>query len=189
MDSRIDLGEPREDAVSERLANLVDNLLDYSRISTQAKPLVSVDLNSVARKVVVDLGVRISELDATVEVGDLPQVQADEVQMWQVLRNLVSNALKFHRPGCAPVVKLGSDVRDGLHVISVSDNGTGFDVKHKAEIFRVFRRLADHRAYEGTGIGLAVCKKIVERHGGNVDVTSTPGEGTTFYFTIPIVPE
>jgi light-regulated signal transduction histidine kinase (bacteriophytochrome) len=168
-----------------RMARLVDSLLQYARVSNQVAPFQPVDLGVVAARVREDLSARIASTGATVEIGSLPTVLADETQMWQLLGNLVGNALKFHRPGVPPRVVVSSEPRGRQVSISVRDEGLGFDMRDKNEIFAIFRRLPEHSAVEGTGVGLAVCKKIVERHGGDIDVISAPGVGTTFTFTLP----
>jgi two-component system, sensor histidine kinase and response regulator len=170
----------------EHLSTLIDNLLSYSRISTQSKPFEPVDLRALAQGIRADLAGRIDELGANVEIGDLPRVLADESQMWQLLSNLVGNALKFHEPGTPPVVELYSEREDGFAVVSVRDNGIGIEAEYLDRIFEIFQRLHTSAEYEGTGIGLAVCKKIVQRHGGTIRIRSEPGEGTTFSFALPL---
>ncbi|MFH1466292.1 MAG: response regulator [Pseudomonadota bacterium] len=169
-----------------RMAQLLDNLLHYARLSSHARPFAPVDLGAVAARVRADLGARIAQQRARVEIGALPTVYADETQMWQLLENLIDNALKFHRPGAPPEVRVSAEI-EGRHTrISVRDEGLGFDMHDKEKVFLIFRRLPEHQAIEGTGLGLATCKKIVERHGGAIDVTSAPGQGTTFTFTLPL---
>lgn len=169
-----------------RMSDLIDNLLRYARLSTDTVPLEPVDLKAVATEVCADLDARIVELGGRVEIGELPWVKADETQMWQLFENLIANALKFHRPGCPPVVELHSTSMDRVASISVRDHGIGFDDSDKDKVFQIFRRLPDHSTYDGVGIGLAVCKKIVERHGGSIDASSKQGRGATFTFTLPL---
>ena len=119
-------------------------------------------------------------------IGSLPTVVVDEPQMRQLFQNLISNAIKFRREGVPPVVKIDGEVRGSDAVISVSDNGIGFDPRYAGRIFRVFERLHGRGEYPGTGIGLALCRKIVERHGGTIGVESTPGEGSVFTVTLPL---
>jgi light-regulated signal transduction histidine kinase (bacteriophytochrome) len=171
---------------ASRMQTLIRDLLTYSQVTTHAQPFVAVDLNEVASEVLSDLEVRIEEAHGRVEMGDLPTIDADPLQMRQLLQNLIGNALKYHRPEESPRVKLQSHFENELCQITVEDNGIGFDEKHFERIFRVFERLHGRNKYEGTGIGLALCRKIVKRHGGNITVKSTPGEGSTFMVTLPV---
>jgi signal transduction histidine kinase len=129
---------------------------------------------------------------AVVKVGPLPTVSGDETQLVQLFQNLIDNAIKFHGPE-PPVIRITADAETLVPsvpfvTISVTDNGIGIDPKHKERIFRLFQRLHTEQEYPGTGIGLAVCKKIVERHGGTIHVESEPGKGSTFVFTLPKQP-
>jgi two-component system, sensor histidine kinase and response regulator len=171
---------------AERLRRMIDNLLDYSRISSQPRPFEPVNLGALAREVLADLELRIDELGATVELDDLPWVLADAPQMRQLLQNLIGNALKFHHPERPPVIRIDAALREGRGVISVHDNGIGFDEEHSEQAFQIFKRLHGRDRYEGTGIGLAVCRRIVQRHGGDIDVRSRLGEGSVFSFTLPV---
>ena len=175
-----------------RMGTLVNDLLAFSRVTTHGQPFASVDLKNVVRQVLSDLEVRISELNGRVELGELPEIQADPTQMRQLFQNLIGNALKFHKDGVPPLVKIqsrmsGASPRDGqMCRITVQDNGIGFDEKHLKRIFEVFQRLHGRGEYEGTGIGLAVCRKIAERHGGQITAKSTPGQGAGFVVTLPV---
>jgi PAS domain S-box-containing protein len=171
-----------------RMQSLIDGLLTYSRITTRAQPFVPVDLTQVAHEVLSDLEVRIQEVGARVDVQTLPHVKADPTQMRQLLQNLIANALKFHRPDQPPVVKLYADQAspDGVCRIFVEDNGIGFDEKYLDRIFMVFQRLHGRGEYEGSGVGLATCRKVVERHGGSIAARSVPGQGATFIVTLPV---
>lgn len=167
-----------------RMQKIIDDLLEYSRVSTMAKPFETTDSSAVAEQVVENLAAAIAESQAVVERGRLPVVSADPTQLSQVFQNLIANAVKFRAPGKRPVVRVGSVEKEKEWVFSVADNGIGIEPKYQARVFEMFQRL--HGAeYPGTGLGLAVCKKIVERHGGRIWVESEPGEGSTFYFTIP----
>ena len=158
---------------------LINDLLTFSRVTTKAQPFAPVDLDQVAREVVADLEVRVQQTGGRVEVGELPTLDADPLQMRQLLQNLIGNALKFHRPGVPPVVEVGAravgppeggawpPAPDGWRELTVEDNGIGFDEKYLDRIFTVFQRLHGRGEYEGTGMGLAICRKIVERHGGH----------------------
>src|SRR5205814_1182153 len=132
-----------------------------------------------------DLEVRLQESTGRVDIGQLPSVEADAIQMRQLFQNLIGNALKFRRADEPPVVTVTGAVRDAMAEIAVRDNGIGFEPEYRHRIFEVFQRLHGRQAYEGSGIGLAICKKIVERHGGTITAASVPGAGATFLFTIP----
>ncbi|MBI5098872.1 MAG: PAS domain-containing protein [Nitrospirae bacterium] len=184
---------------AKRMQNLINGLLAFCHVTTKAQPLVHVDLSVITKEVLSDLEVRIEQTGGRVEVGDLPTLNADPLQMRQLLQNLIGNSLKFHKKDEPPVVKIsgsfinsnGNNPTIGLddgkpYQIMVTDNGIGFDEKYAERIFGVFQRLHGRQEYEGTGIGLSVCKKIVERHGGTITAKSTPGEGTTFIVTLPV---
>lgn len=176
----------RMQSAAGRMQALINDLLSFSRVTTQAHPFADVDLTTVAGEVVHDLEVRIHQAGGEVAIGALPTVEADALQMRQLLQNLVSNALKFHRPDVPPRVNVsGSVVADHAQII-VADNGIGFDEKYADRIFTLFERLHGRTAYEGTGIGLAICRKIAQRHGGEIRARSTPGEGATFVVTLPV---
>lgn len=182
-----------------RMKTLINDLLTFSRVTTKAQPFVPVDLGEVTREVLADLEILIGQTGGHVEVASLPTIDADPMQMRQLLQNLVGNALKFHRQEAAPVIKIhgqildsrGQGTADGpsadeLCQIVVEDNGIGFDEKYLDRIFNVFQRLHGRGAYEGSGIGLAVCRKIAERHGGEIMATSTPGQGSKFIVKLPV---
>jgi PAS domain S-box-containing protein len=169
-----------------RMQTLIKDLLTYSQVTTDAQPFVPVDLNQVISDVLSDLEVRIEEVKGQVKLDSLPTLEADPLQMQQLFQNLISNALKYHRPGEPPIVKVQGHIEGGLCQLTVEDNGIGFDDKHLERIFRIFERLHGRNKYEGTGLGLALCRKIVKRHGGNITAKSTPGEGATFMVTLPV---
>ncbi len=171
---------------AHRMQALIDDLLAFSRISTQVRPTVEVRLTAVAREVVADLDAVIFETGATVEVDRLPTVAADPLQMRQLLQNLMSNALKFRREGVAPVVHVSGRVDERMAEITVTDNGIGFEQRYARRIFRVFERLHGQGEYVGTGIGLALCRRIAERHGGAITADGVPGEGATFTVTLAV---
>jgi PAS domain S-box-containing protein len=170
-----------------RMRALIDDLLEFSRISSTRQPFVTVDLNTVAREVLQDLQARLRDTSGEVELGILPTVASDPTQMRQLLQNLIGNALKFHRPNVPPRIRVTAEVIDGVCHLAVADNGIGFDEKYLSRVFTIFQRLHGRGVYEGTGIGLAICRKIVERHGGAITARSKPGEGSTFSWTIPMV--
>jgi PAS domain S-box-containing protein len=184
----------RVENAAARMQILIEDLLAYSRVTSKAKPFVPVELSEVVEGVLSDLEARIERLNARVEVGPLPQVAADPTQMRQLLQNLIGNALKFHRQDSTPVVRIhaeapgdgANDAAAELCRIRVEDNGIGFDPKHAIKIFQVFQRLHSRNEYQGSGIGLAVCKKIVDRHGGTIEALSSPGQGATFVVTLPL---
>jgi signal transduction histidine kinase len=176
----------RMSSAARRMQDLIDDLLRFSRVTTNTRPFVAVDLTATAHEVAADLEGVIGDTGATVEVDELPTVQADPLQMRQLLQNLLSNALKFHGDGVAPHVKIGGRVAGRFAAIAVSDDGIGFDERYAQRIFRVFERLHGRGVYPGTGIGLALCRKIVERHGGTITATSAPGQGATFLVMLPL---
>lgn len=191
---------------ASRMSVLIEDLLSFSRVTTKARPLTDVDLNVVAAEVLEDLEIRVKDCSGTVEIGPLPTLHADELQMRQLMQNLISNALKFARPDESPRVRIyakfiagpeddnsASSLQQGDHKdatikncqLFVEDNGIGFDEKYLDRIFSVFQRLHGKDSYQGTGIGLAICRKIVERHGGSITARSKPGKGSTFIVTLP----
>lgn len=171
-----------------RMSVLIEDLLEFSRVTTKAHSSVPVDLNVVAEEVVSDLEARIKDTNGTVVVGKLPVVMADPTHMRQLLQNLIGNALKFHKPGEDARVEVSSTDIGGeqpQHEIRVQDNGIGFDEKYIDRIFSVFQRLHGKDDYDGTGIGLAVCRKIVERYGGKITAESKKDVGSTFIIVLP----
>jgi PAS domain S-box-containing protein len=166
-----------------RMQALINALLSYSRVGTRGKPLEPTDCAVILDRALANLKVTIEESDAAVTHDPLPTVMADGVQLTQVFQNLISNAIKFHGER-RPEVHIGAQHGDGEWLFSVRDNGIGIDPQHYERIFVIFQRLHTREEYPGTGIGLAICKKIVERHGGRIWVESQPGAGSTFYFTI-----
>ncbi len=174
---------------ARRMQDLLEGLLRFSRITTNARPFERCDLAQVARQVLADLEVRVEETNASIELGPLPVIDADPLQMRQVLQNLIANALKFTEPGRAPHVRIEAAlVREGgqrLCELRVTDRGIGFDERYLEKIFAVFQRLHGRGSYEGSGVGLAICRKIALRHGGSITATSKPGEGSTFVVRLP----
>ncbi len=169
-----------------RMRNLVDDLLQYSRTGADEKLFEVTDLKEVVNKVLDDLEARINETQGKVNVGNLPVIDADPVQMHQLFLNLIGNALKFHRKGVPPVINLDTTCEgNGKCVISVEDNGIGIDEKHVDKIFKPFERLHGRTTYEGTGIGLTICNKIVSRHGGEITVKRQATDGVVFHILLP----
>lgn len=186
-------------SAAARMRVLIDDLLAFSRVTTKAQPFVPVDLNAVAQQVVDDLGPRLESTHGTIELGALPTINADPQQMYQMLQNLLGNAVKFHKPDLPPLVKVSAELLPAStepevpedetvarYLLRIEDNGIGFDEKYTDRIFTVFQRLHGKERYEGTGIGLAVVRKIVERHNGTIIAQSSPGQGATFLVTLPL---
>jgi PAS domain S-box-containing protein len=187
---------------AERMSGLINDLLVYSRITTRAQPFEPVDLEEIAQNVRTDLDLQIEDVDGTVEIGPLPTVEADPTQVRQLLQNLIGNALKFHKPDVPPHVQVAATVEPAARELqqegrldpaasemcrlTVADNGIGFEESRADRIFTPFKRLHGRGEYEGTGMGLAICQRIVERHGGDITASSTPGEGTTFTILLPV---
>jgi PAS domain S-box-containing protein len=174
---------------AERMAKMIEGLLAYSRISTQAQPHQAVDLNEIVKQLQqFELSVLLEEKHATIEIPQpLPCVEADPVQIRQLMQNLIANGVKYQKKGNMPHITITTKpAADGMVRIEVTDNGIGIASEYQQSIFTMFRRLHSRDEYEGTGIGLAVCKKIVERHGGKISVESQPDKGSTFWFTTPM---
>jgi PAS domain S-box-containing protein len=194
----------RMQSAAARMQGLIDGLLMYSRVLTRAQPFTRVELKTVVREVLEDLEVRIEKNRAKIDIGELPALEADALQIRQLLQNLIGNALKFQPPGNQPRVSLSARIiteagepndysgntrwltKRELCELTVSDNGIGFDEAYVKRLFVVFQRLHSQSEYEGTGIGLAVCRKIVTRHGGSITARSKPGEGATFIVLLPL---
>jgi light-regulated signal transduction histidine kinase (bacteriophytochrome) len=176
----------RTTAAGQRMQALIDDLLKFSRVATQGRPFEPVDLRAVAEQAVSDLEAVIQQSGGSVEIGELPTVAADPLQMRQLVQNLISNAIKFRREGVPPKVRVSGRVRGRFAEIEFADNGIGFEPRYQTRIFKVFERLHGRGAYPGTGIGLALCRKIVDRHGGTINAESTPGQGSTFTVTLPV---
>src|SRR5580698_2854109 len=173
-----------------RMQVLIQDLLSLSRVTSNSKPFFSVDLGDVARTVVSDLEMRIQDAGGQVDIGALPVIFGDRGQMAQLFQNLIGNGIKFRKPGEKPVVKITSEIHalaNGASgwQITVEDNGIGFDEKYRDRIFQIFQRLHGRSEYEGTGIGLAICRKIVDRHSGAIEANSLPGTGAKFIITLP----
>jgi PAS domain S-box-containing protein len=186
----------RVQSAAKRMQVLINDLLAFSRVTTKGQPFVKVDLARVAHEVMKDLEIRIHQAHGHVTIDGLPAIDADPLQMRQLLQNLLGNALKFHRPGISPSVTIRGEIiqavagadwhADGKCRIIVSDNGIGFEEKYAERIFTMFERLHGRGSYEGTGIGLAICRKIAQRHRGDIIARSRTGEGATFIVTLPV---
>jgi PAS domain S-box-containing protein len=168
----------------KRMRDLVNDLLDYARVTSKGNAFEPTDMNEVVQEALRNLAVSIQESSATVDSGVLPTVMADRPQMILVLQNLLSNAIKF-RKGPGPGILIGAELQGRKWVFAVRDDGIGIDPEFHDRIFEIFQRLHARTEYTGTGVGLTICKRIIERHGGRIWVESEPGKGSTFFFTIP----
>lgn len=175
---------------TQRMSHLITDLLDLSRVTRRGKPFQKVDISQVLSGVLDELHEYKRAVNGHVEAGELCTVDADPDQIYLVLKNLIENGLKFHQEGIPPIVKISSSVEKNAGreycQITVEDNGIGFKDEYKDKIFEIFQRLHGTDAYSGTGMGLALVKKITERHEGSIEVTSTPGEGSTFIIRLPV---
>ncbi len=184
------LGEDADKFISRavgaanRMKGLINDLLTYSRVTRRGNPFKATDLGNVLDGVLANLQVAIAESEAIITHDPLPVVRADAAQMAQLMQNLIGNAIKF-RGDEPPAIHVGAQSQDNTWVVSVLDNGIGIDPEYAERIFVIFQRLHTRQEYEGTGIGLAVCKRIVERHDGRIWAESQPGQGSVFYFTLP----
>jgi len=169
---------------AKQMQVLISDMLSYARVGTSRKPFEMTDSNAVLKRSLSNLRIHLEQSGAVVTHDPLPKVMADPLQLGQVLQNLISNAIKFHGDE-KPHIHISAERKEKEWVFSVSDNGIGIPAEHSERIFEIFQRLHNKKEYPGTGIGLATCKKIVERHGGRIWVKSEPGKGSTFYFTIP----
>jgi PAS domain S-box-containing protein len=189
-------------SAAARMQTLINDLMAFSRVETKGQPFVRTDLGVIAREVSADLETRIEQAGGRVEIEELPTIDADPLQMRQLLQNLISNSLKYFRAGVPPVVRIYSQelaerrresitksdaLARQLTQILVEDNGIGFDEKYLDRIFNMFQRLHKKGEYEGTGVGLAICRKIVDRHSGTITAHSKPGQGATFIVTLPLI--
>jgi PAS domain S-box-containing protein len=168
-----------------RMEAMIKALLDLSRVETRGQPFAPTDLEAVLGQTLRDLEQAVAESGVELTHAPLPTVVADETQLRQVLQNLIANAIKFRREGVTPRVHVSAERMDGAWVVSVADNGIGLDPEQADRLFQIFQRLHTEAEYPGLGIGLALCRRIVERHGGRMWVESTPGQGATFSFTLP----
>jgi light-regulated signal transduction histidine kinase (bacteriophytochrome) len=183
-------------SASGRMQMLITDILSLSRIRVAARSVARVDLAQIVREVIGDLEVGIRESSADVQVANLPTIEADASQMRQLFQNLLSNAIKFRRPDVATVVRMTSALAPAqetlgilspaFYQISIADNGIGFETRHSEIIFGAFQRLHPRGTYVGTGMGLTICRKIVECHGGTITAKSQAGMGTEFHITLPV---
>lgn len=170
---------------AKRMQTLINDLLNYSRVATRGKEFELVDTKEILENTISNLHAAINENDAQITHENLPKVMADKRQMIQLFQNLIGNAIKFKKPGIPPKIHIKTRKNKNEYVFGVQDNGIGIEKQYMERIFIIFQRLHTRDEYDGTGIGLAVSKRIVERHGGTIWVESEPSAGSTFYFTIP----
>lgn len=169
-----------------RMRSFIEDLLNYTKVEMKALPFEPVDLNEVAKDIINELEYRLQETKGTINIKNLPGVDADPFQMRQLFLNMIGNGLKFHREGVPPVINIDSVCREnGMWEITVEDNGIGIDEQHLNRIFKPFERLHDRSTFEGTGIGLTICNRIVTRHGGDITVKRHSENGVTFRITLP----
>ena len=179
---------------TNRMQTLILDLLTFSQVGTNTKPFQRVDLSLLVKEVLSDLETLVVRVNATVHCHDLPVIEADPTHMRQLFQNLLGNALKFHKPDIPPIIHIEASLisplappaQDPMWTITIRDNGIGFEQQYADRIFGVFQRLHGKDEYEGTGIGLSICKKVMERHHGSISVTSSPGQGTIFCLTFPV---
>jgi light-regulated signal transduction histidine kinase (bacteriophytochrome) len=170
-----------------RMNTLVSDLREYSRVRSQARPPEPVDTGTILSDALNNLRLLINETRASITHEKLPVVLADAMQITQVFQNIINNAIKFRRAGVAPEIHISVEPRDRMWQFAIQDNGIGIPKEYHDKIFVLFERLHGRDTYPGTGLGLAVCKRIIERHGGRIWVESEIGTGSTFYFTLPSV--
>jgi len=181
----------RMQEAAKRMRALLTSLLEYSRVTTKTEPFKQTDLNQSVRQALSNLSILIRETQGKVDVGDLPSLQCDQVQIVQVFQNLIGNALKFQEKDKKPYIKVYAlpaekDQKSDICRIFVEDNGIGFDNKHLNKLFMPFNRLHSKSDYDGVGMGLAICDKIIDRHGGSITANSSPGHGSIFAIILPI---
>jgi PAS domain S-box-containing protein len=173
-------------SAAARMQALIIDLLNYSRVNTRGQPLQPLDLNLLLDEVLGDMETAIEQSQARIDYPRLPAVLGDPSQLRQLLQNLLSNALKFQAPGNRPLIRLYVETQNAAHwTLCIADNGIGFEEKYLDRIFNPFQRLHGREAYAGTGIGLAIVKKIAERHGARITASSVPGQGSIFRITFP----
>ena len=189
----------RMQVAATRMRTLINDLLSYSRLSSNELKREKCDLNKITKGILDDLEIKISETNATINIGELPTIEGSPTLLRQLIQNILTNSLKFQREGVEPVIKITAEIHQSpppslkeaskpYCEIVISDNGIGFEQKHADQIFGIFKRLHGRSAYDGTGIGLATCRKVVERHGGTIKAYGTPNVGAEFHIKIPLHP-
>jgi signal transduction histidine kinase len=191
----------RMQSASARMQVLIEELLSFSRVSRPGIEFEKIDMDEMVREIVEDLDAQVRREDADIKISKIPSFHGEHSQIKRLLQNLISNAIKFHQPERKPVVEISGRIMRGSQVseefqfqaqrpeylrIEVKDNGIGFEEKHKEKIFNIFQRLHGRAEYEGTGIGLAICRKIVINHGGLITAKSEVGVGSVFTVVLPI---
>ena len=172
--------------ITSHLSKLIDSLLQYSQVSMESKTFETVDLNSIVKKAVDNLDAQVQEANGKILVGNLPTIEGELTLLYQLSQNLIANALKFQMKEKSPIVEINSEAKEsGNWEIVIKDNGIGFDLKYAEKIFRPFERLVNRNEFEGCGIGLAHCKKIIDRHNGDIKVESSPNQGSVFKIFLP----
>lgn len=174
---------------TQRMQALINDLLDYSRVGRRNNPDNILNLEEIIEAVLHNLSTKIEETNAMITYDDMPMAKGDRTQTIQLFQNLIANAVKFRKPNERPMIHIGIQEKDGQWQVCIRDNGIGFEMEHYERIFNIFQRLHTREEFPGTGIGLALCKKIVESHGGQIWASSAPGKGTTFYFTMKMADE
>jgi light-regulated signal transduction histidine kinase (bacteriophytochrome) len=170
---------------AQRMQGLIKDLLKFSRVGTRGKPFELMELSTALENALFNLKVAIEENNTEITNDELPVADVDSTQIVQLLQNLIGNAIKFKRKDVPSKIHIGVTDKGSYWQIAIKDNGIGIDPQFAERVFGIFQRLQTRDEYPGTGIGLAVCKKIVERHGGKIWVESVPDEGATFHFTLP----
>ena len=184
----------RMQSASMRMQTLINDLLTFSRVTSKAKPFIRVNLNAIIKEVLFDLETLVERTGGQVETDNLETVDADPMQMRQLFQNIIGNGLKFYKEGIPPVIRISGkltnnnrgDSDNAYYQITIKDNGIGFDNKYADRIFGVFQRLHGRKEYSGTGIGLSICQRIIDRHNGKIKAESSSGEGASFLITLPI---
>jgi len=169
---------------TRRMQELIKDLLEYSRVTTKGEDFERVNIEEILQKTISNLHAAIEENDAMISYDELPEVMADSGQIGQLFQNLISNAIKFRKNDEPPEIHISSSKNENEYIFAIRDNGIGIEKEYYNRIFTVFQRLHTREEYQGTGIGLSITKKIIERHGGRIWVESEPNKGSTFYFTL-----
>lgn len=187
LDSEVGQSLEKIAKASSRMQSLINDLLRFSRQTTTNEDFVCVSLDNLLQEVIADLEIEVEKSSAQIQVDHLPEVWGIPSQLRQLFQNLLSNAIKFRKKDEAPVVRIYPEVRNSRSRIVIQDNGIGFDARYAEEIFMVFKRLHSYHEFEGSGVGLSICKKIIDKHNGTIRAESTIGEGSRFIIELPPV--